>query len=425
VTSRRAFVRQLANVEFTRATPELIPHLLALFDDPSIDHQDLARPVASILLRDETNEDLLDAYLRRCINTSYALEQRFVALRRAIVLEEVRPPLRLLESLAIQAFHNGYVWPVSEDVIPSAARDPGGWCAMLYAPPRPGSLADARDDVARVFVDEPAEEARLAGTLIDEVPFDAVTAAVRAQYEEHPYPRWLSLHRRDVIDDGPRRILVAGCGTGRDAIALALQHPSSTIDAIDISRRSLGYAMRKARELGATNIRFRLADLRRIDGSYDAIHAIGVLHHLADPVEGLRALRNLLAPGGELVAAIYSRRGRESLQRLRALGGDATDLRAARARIFAALDERERTEIEDLDFFDLGHFRDTLYHARQIELTPLELDAAIRDAGLVFERFDDVPEELAGERDLVAWDAIEKTNRDLFRNMFRARLRSA
>jgi SAM-dependent methyltransferase len=414
VTSRRAFVRQLANIEFTRATPELVPHLLALFDDPSIDHQDLVRPVASILLRDETNEDLLDAYLRRCINTSYALEQRFVALRRAI-----------------QAFHNGYVWPVSEDEREALGHlhDTPGTRILraTYGPPHQplNSLADARDDLVRILIDEPAEEARLAATFIDEVPSDAVTAAVRAQYEEHPYPRWLSLHRRDVIDDGPRRILVAGCGTGRDAIALALQHPSSTIDAIDISRRSLGYAMRKARELGATNIRFRLADLRRIDGSYDAIHAIGVLHHLADFSEGLRALRNMLAPNGELVAAIYSRRGRESLQRLRALGGDATDLRAARARIFAALDERERAEIEDLDFFDLGHFRDTLYHARQIELTPLELDAAIRNAGLVFERFDDVPEKLAGERDLVAWDAIEETNRDLFRNMFRVRLRSA
>lgn len=408
MTSRRTFLRQLANIEFTRATPELVPHLLALFDDPSIDHQDLARPVASILLRDETQEALLDAYLRRCINTSYALEQRFVALRRAILLEGLRPPPRLPESLAIQAFHNGYVWNESEEERQALA-----------------DLVEIRGDVALILINEPAEEARLAATLIDEVQFDAVTAAVRAQYEEHPYPRWLSLHRRDVIDDGPRRMLVAGCGTGRDAIALALQHPLSTIDAIDISRRSLGYAMRKARELGATNIRFRLADLRRVDGSYDAIHAIGVLHHLADPVEGLRALRNLLAPNGTIVAAIYSRRGRESLHRLRALGGDATDLRAARARIFAALDERERAELEDLDFFDLAHFRDTLYHAHQLELTPRELDAAIRDAGLVFEGFDDVPEELAGERDLIAWDAIEETNRDLFRNMFRVRLRSA
>jgi SAM-dependent methyltransferase len=424
VTSRRAFVRQLANIEFTRATPELVPHLLALFNDPSIDHQDLARPVASIL-QDESDDALLDAYLRRCINTSYPLEQRFVALRRAILLEGLRPPLRLLESLAIQAFHNGYVWPVSDEERGVIPRDPGGWCAALYAPPPPGSLADARDDIVRILEVEPAEEARLAATLVDEVPFDVVTAAVRAQYEQHPYPRWLSLHRRDVIDAPPRRMLVAGCGTGRDAIALALQHPTSTIDAIDISRTSLGYAMRKARELGATNVRFRLADLRHLDGSYDAIHASGVLHHLADLSEGLRALRKLLAPGGELVAAIYSRRGRESLQRLRALGGDATDLRAARARIFAALDERERAEIEDLDFFDLGHFRDTLYHAHQLELSPRELDVAIRSAGLVFERFDDVPEELAGERDLLVWDALEESNRDLFRNMFRVRLRSA
>jgi 2-polyprenyl-3-methyl-5-hydroxy-6-metoxy-1,4-benzoquinol methylase len=393
VTSRQDFVRQLANVEFTRATPELAPHLLTLFDDSSIDWQDLARPVASILLQEDADEALLHAYLRQCINTSYALERRFIAMCRDALRDRARSA-PLLASLAIQAFHNGYVWPMRDEE---------------FAALRSGT---ERESVRRVLVDEPAEEERLAATLTDEVPGDPITAAVRAQYEEHPYPRWLSLHRPAIVDLKERRILVAGCGTGRDAITLALRHPAATIDAVDISRRSLGYAMRKARELGAKNIRFRLADLRQLDGSYDAIHANGVIHHLADPVEGLWSLRTMLNDGGEIVAAIYSRRGRASLARLRALGGDGTDLRAARERIFAALDERERAELEDLDFFDLAHFRDTLYHAHQVELTPLELDAIIRDAGLV--SIDD---------DLAKLDAEEAANPDLFRNMFRVRLR--
>ena len=67
---------------------------------------------------------------------------------------------------------------------------------------------------------------------------DTVSHAVRAMYEEHPYPRWLALDTEPpfplsewiarelpaaprLATPHPVRILVAGCGTGRDAIWLA------------------------------------------------------------------------------------------------------------------------------------------------------------------------------------------------------------
>jgi len=113
MTSRQEFVRRLGSLAFDRATPELTRHLLALFGDSSIDWQDLARPVASVLLQDGADEELLHAYLRQCINVSYALEQRFVALRREALLGGVELPLRFGVSMAIQAFLNGYVWAES------------------------------------------------------------------------------------------------------------------------------------------------------------------------------------------------------------------------------------------------------------------------------------------------------------------------
>lgn len=434
MTSRQAFVRQLANVAFERATPELTGHLLALLADPDIDGQDLARPVASVLLRDPGDDELLQAYLRRCINLSYALEQRFVAMRRAALLDGATMPRRLGVSMATQAFLNGFVWP--EDAAETRALEGLGDSVparVLRAAYRPlASDAGLRDEtecaeLLRVQVDEPEEEQQLAATLGGDDPDDAITAAVRAQYEEHPYPRWLSLHRPEPDRDAtPRRVLVAGCGTGRDPIAAALRNPTWSFEAIDVSRRSLGYAMRKARELGATNIRFRFADLREVRGSYDRIVAVGVLHHLADPAEGLRALGRCLAPGGELLLGVYSRRGRAALDRLRLLGGDEGDLRQRRQRMLAALDDGERAEVEDLDFFELGHYRDTLYHIHETELTPLELDLMIRTAGLVFDGFDDLPPDVAAqyghERDLRLWETLEAERPDLFRHMFRCRL---
>src|SRR5205085_4808293 len=117
------------------------------------------------------------------------------------------------------------------------------------------------------------------------------TSAVRAQYEEHPYPRWFSLDRVSGDAHEPaRRLLFAGCGTGADAIRRAMQHPSWQIEAIDVSVRSLAYAIRMARHYGIANIRFTHADLRDVDGTFDVVESIGVLHHLDDPLAGLRAL---------------------------------------------------------------------------------------------------------------------------------------
>jgi SAM-dependent methyltransferase len=417
--SRQDFVRALGRTVFTRATPEVSPQLLALFDDPWIDWQELARPVASLLLAG-VDEELLHAYLRHCINTSRALEERFVALRRdALLGAEV--PERLLESLAIQCFLNGFIWRVSDDETNALRTTTTALLRAMYGQP----VDDLPPAARRVLIDEPAEERALGAALDGELVLDETSAAVRAQYEEHPYPRWLSLHRPEAAwNEAPGRALVAGCGTGVEAIRTALRHPTWRIEAIDVSRRSLGYAMRKARELSVDNLHFRFQDLRTVAGRYDEIRAIGVLHHLPDPLEGLRALARALAPEGSLTIGVYSRRGRASLARLRALGGGGQDLRAARERIFAALDDP--AEIEDLDFFELGHFRDTLYHVHEFEFAPLELEQLFRDAGLAFEGFEQLPADVdAGGRDLRVWDAIEEQRPDLFRNLFVCRLRRA
>ena len=399
MTARQAFVRQLASLEFTSATPEVRRHLLTLFADDSINLQDLARPVASILLRAEDEDELLHAYLRNCVNVSYALEKRFIAMLRE------RLPARLAVSLAIQSFLNGYAWgePLTSD---AGLRDD------------PESA-----DLVRIAFDEPREERRLAATIANpRIVHDPVTATVRAQYEEHPYPRWLTMHRPEPSAGAtPRRALVAGCGTGLSAIRLALRHPTWSIDAIDISLPSLGYAMRKASEMNVHNIRFMHADLRDVSETYEHIESVGVLHHLPDPTAGLRALRDHLAPGGKMIIGVYSKRARASLARLRELAGDGSDLRRARARLLASLHEDELAEVEDLDFFELGHFRDTLYHSHEIEFTPLDLDAMIREAGLRFAGFEGRGDEL----DLRVWDKIEQQQPDLFRHLFVMRLTSA
>jgi SAM-dependent methyltransferase len=350
MTARVDFVRALRGVEFTRAEPAVEQHLVALFADESIDWQHLARPAAS-LLRLGAGDELLHAYLRRTINLSWELEQRFTAMWAEID----RLPRRIAASLALQAFNNGYVWPGSTPV----------------------SIDD--DEVRRRVFDEPEEERRIAAEIAS--PRVALSP-VRAQYEEHPFPRWLSLDRPDPEDDPvARRVLIAGCGTGADTIELALRHPSWRIEAIDVSARSLAHAIRRARDYGAANIEFRHADLYDAGGDYDRIESIGVLHHLADPADALRALAERLRTGGEMTIAVYRDEGRAALAPLREIGGEAQtidELREARQRIFRAVDP---AQLDSIDFYELGQFRDTLYHAHEMAFTQREVEEMAGDAG--------------------------------------------
>src|SRR3546814_16338636 len=102
---------------------------------------------------------------------------------------------------------------------------------------------------------------------------DLASQQVRAQYESHPYPRWqapptprpaalraliasLPGIDRDALPPAPLATLIAGCGTGYEAIDLARTDPSLAITAIDLSRASLAYAQRNAAEMGLGAIAF-------------------------------------------------------------------------------------------------------------------------------------------------------------------------
>ena len=84
-------------------------------------------------------------------------------------------------------------------------------------------------------------------------PGDDVSQRVRAQYEHNPYPRWselvveawdpeqpasavehyLAARRTQICEP---RILVAGCGTGQEALALAARYPQAYVTGLDLSR---------------------------------------------------------------------------------------------------------------------------------------------------------------------------------------------
>jgi len=149
---------------------------------------------------------------------------------------------------------------------------------------------------------------------------DKVSQAVRNQYEENPYPRWINTG----LSDKPKTIrqvlqaikvhlnldaqqlsnkpdiLVAGCGTGQHALRTASRFVNCNVLAMDLSSSSLSYAMQKTRKLGVTNIEYMQGDilkLNQLERQFDIIESVGVLHHMDDPLAGWKVLVDRLRTG--------------------------------------------------------------------------------------------------------------------------------
>jgi len=103
-------------------------------------------------------------------------------------------------------------------------------------------------------------------------------------------------------------VLDVGCGRGRSTLAMARAFPQSTMLGIDPHQPSVEAAHDAAREAGLGNARFATCAIEALaagqgpgdapPGPFDLIVAIDCVHDMVDPVGGLRAMRELLAPGG-------------------------------------------------------------------------------------------------------------------------------
>ena len=151
---------------------------------------------------------------------------------------------------------------------------------------------------------------------------------IKSQYMGFPYPEpikdiplWLETHSQlgdpsniatfNTYWPGekkrPLSILVAGCGTSQSAV-MAYTNPECQITAIDLSTTSLSHTdrLKKRHSLSNLNlVELSLLEVASLGQSYDLIVSTGVLHHLADPVAGGRALASVLNDDGVLHLMLY------------------------------------------------------------------------------------------------------------------------
>jgi SAM-dependent methyltransferase len=107
------------------------------------------------------------------------------------------------------------------------------------------------------------------------------------------------------------RVLDIGCGFGDTAQRLAgMVGPEGDVLGIDVAPRFIEAAREEAEEAGVTNVRFEVADIEttRFDETFDyAFSRFGTMF-CANPVAGLRNVREALRPGGRLCMVVWRRK---------------------------------------------------------------------------------------------------------------------
>lgn len=160
-------------------------------------------------------------------------------------------------------------------------------------------------------------------------------SAIKAHYSESPYPRWTSLgyhtptdylqalHTElphftpsEALKGKTLELLVAGCGTGLQAIRAAKYFNNIKVTAIDLSPASVAYARMMAMKLRVENVSFYqgdLLDIKSLGKRFDVIECSGVLHHMPEPEAGLNALYEVLEDHGLIKIGLYSELARKQI----------------------------------------------------------------------------------------------------------------
>ncbi|NUN65440.1 class I SAM-dependent methyltransferase [Pseudanabaena biceps] len=246
-----------------------------------------------------------------------------------------------------------------------------------------------------------------------------VSAAVAALYNTYPFPpepildepppgynwrwNWQTAHSfctglkpaKDNI-----RILDAGCGSGVSTEYLVHLNPEASVIGIDLSAGTLAVAQERCQRSRATRVEFRqlsLFDVDQIEGEFDLINSVGVLHHTADPIRGIQALASKLAPGGLLHIFVYGELGRWEIRLMQEAiallqgenRGDYVDGVKIGREIFANLPEHNCLLRREKDRWEMENkqdacFADMYVHPQEINYNINSLFELIDASGLDF-----------------------------------------
>ena len=312
------------------------------------------------------------------------------------------------------------------------------------------------NNLINMHIKEPLKENSFIGSIKSlDVISDPVSKIVREQYEENPFPRWRYTYRKTsynplvIINNqiNPNKIqlndkfnrpkvLIAGCGTGKQ-IFIAQNYLNAKIIATDLSKKSLAYAKRKAEESKIDNVEFLHADilkLNNLDKKFDIIECVGVLHHMKDPLKGLKVLLNLLEPQGFMKLGLYSDIARQDIEQARQLiikknyKSEFGDIIKFRQEIIKEKKNESLKKISHrFDFYSTSGVRDLLFNAQEHRFSLLQISEIMTNFNLEFLGFSDknVKEKYSklysnDKKNILLdnWHKFEIDNTDTFSSMY-------
>jgi 2-polyprenyl-3-methyl-5-hydroxy-6-metoxy-1,4-benzoquinol methylase len=136
---------------------------------------------------------------------------------------------------------------------------------------------------------------------------DVQAAFTRPVFVNHLTQNWLPALpdvQAKLSSGAPVRIAEIGCGEGLAAITIAKAYPNAEIDGYDLDEASISIARDAAARAGVSNrARFEARDAAdpSIEGDYDLVMAIEMLHDVPDPVGILRTMKKLAGAKGAVL----------------------------------------------------------------------------------------------------------------------------
>ncbi|WP_374024775.1 class I SAM-dependent methyltransferase [Mycobacterium sp. HNNTM2301] len=190
-------------------------------------------------------------------------------------------------------------------------------------------------------------------------------------------------------------ILIAGCGTFQAAL-FAFMNRTAKVVAIDVSRSALKHEQYLKDKHGLDNLELHLLPIEEVatlSRDFDLIVSTGVLHHMADPLTGLKALGGCLRADGALGVMLYAKYGRIGVEMLESafrdlgLGQDDASVQMVKEAIAVLpADHPVRSYLKGArDLVSDGALVDTFLHSRQRSYTVAECLDLVGAAGLVFQ----------------------------------------
>ena len=213
-----------------------------------------------------------------------------------------------------------------------------------------------------------------------------------------------------------------------------------SIDAIDISTSSLGYASNKSDEFKVNNINFikkDILDLEDLNSNYNYIECSGVLHHMNNPKDGLNILCKLLKKNGIMKLGLYSSKARTNINKARKyikknkIQFSEENLKEFRKAVITdKLSHSKFKGLENIpDFYSTSNSRDLLFHVQEKQFNLHIIKKLLNNYNLNFAGFDfsnqyTLPDFKKyfpiseSEFCLKNWDIYEQNNNSTFIGMY-------